>query len=949
MAFHKLLCLAFFATTLAQSGWVKNDEGTFEYWHSKNNPEEPDILEFDEAEAKCVSMGGHLASAHTKEENLFIYNLNPGFKQSRWLGGKRKRDGTPRPFAWTWTDGTSFDIFSEYPSSCLNTWTEECLWAEGPVDDPQPNDASGEDDCIQMGGKDTCTHPGCWHDEFCKLKRQYTCKREVLACKGKIPNLHKYAESSCGLVLAGDSCTATCQEGFISSGNPDYLCDETGKFSGGSLVCTGKDCGPLQVANAVSSCGDTTAPNQCQAQCVDGYEKASGTSNTFTCSTSGEWTGNLQCQKKDCGATLPVSNGQSNCASTTFESTCKASCIPGYQQISSTSFTCAASGNWEGGSLSCQIKDCGPLDPGNDLASVNCASTTFGSTCTVSCQFGYELKSGINPEYECLASGKWSKKNVVCEVATCDPVLSFTNGQGDCPNNEFQDTCTASCDEGYNQISASAATCSGNGVWIGGSLQCEIKDCGPVSFSDDSLISSQCTTTTFGATCAPACAVGYDLNKPSASIECLSTGQWSSLPANTQCLPKNCGSTPAANSVLAPSCSSTVFGSTCQVNCAEGFQGDSVSYSCSSAGVWAPKTTPIACQKIDCGATIPDLPEGATGTCSGDTTFGATCDASCGNGRLLGGELTYTCGASGVWEGGCFACTDWAINPEETFQYYNSNSFGERTMPFDEAQARCQELGGNLASVTSKAENLFIYSLDPDLSIKRWLGAQRDRANGLTVAPYSWTWIDGEDFTIFDDYEGCTPGTDCLWAFGDPNDVKLKEDCAQMGHNDPTQNDGTWNDANCNHFKHFVCKKPLVLPQLSCFTTTSAPEVTTTAVPSTTSTTTTTQGVEVCNNYDETAVSPSSRFKNSFKKKFHIAIDESNLSADELISVRTKNSISEEDFIHNCKCACNRENECQGVWFQKKRRRYLCTLLSKLGRIITVPNTKKKGISFTKL
>ncbi|KAK6039501.1 hypothetical protein COOONC_22994, partial [Cooperia oncophora] len=66
---------------------------------------------FDEAEKRCISVGGHLASIHSEQENKFVTELSTDgrrrekleFKSYTWIG--LRQNHYPLSREWTWTDG----------------------------------------------------------------------------------------------------------------------------------------------------------------------------------------------------------------------------------------------------------------------------------------------------------------------------------------------------------------------------------------------------------------------------------------------------------------------------------------------------------------------------------------------------------------------------------------------------------------------------------------------------------------------------------------------------------------------------------------------------------------------------------------------------------------------------------------------------------------------------
>uniref|UniRef100_A0A8R1DJT9 C-type lectin domain-containing protein n=1 Tax=Caenorhabditis japonica TaxID=281687 RepID=A0A8R1DJT9_CAEJA len=113
---------------------------------------------WDDAEASCVILGGHLASVHSELENTFINNIaSCGMKEGHpeqlaWIGMHQVGQD------WVWTDGTSSDYFN---------------WA------PKQPDHPGKELCVQ-------TAPDLsydkwyenWNNEECNtIMRAYVCKK----------------------------------------------------------------------------------------------------------------------------------------------------------------------------------------------------------------------------------------------------------------------------------------------------------------------------------------------------------------------------------------------------------------------------------------------------------------------------------------------------------------------------------------------------------------------------------------------------------------------------------------------------------------------------------------------------------------------------------------------------------------------------------------------------
>ncbi|KAH7695032.1 Nattectin [Aphelenchoides avenae] len=93
---------------------------------------------WQDAEADCVSAGGHLASIPDESEEAYFWRyLLAAWRDKIWLGGRQQSDGK-----WTWSDGSSFN-YTEWapgqpssngahvcPSSCAGQAENLCLALE---------------------------------------------------------------------------------------------------------------------------------------------------------------------------------------------------------------------------------------------------------------------------------------------------------------------------------------------------------------------------------------------------------------------------------------------------------------------------------------------------------------------------------------------------------------------------------------------------------------------------------------------------------------------------------------------------------------------------------------------------------------------------------------------------------------------------------------------------
>ena len=108
-------------------------------------------LSHEDAESFCQGEGGHLASIHSEEENMFVGNLSSGYLR---LGATDKvYEGI-----FKWTDGSPFDFTSWFSY--------------------QPDDLLYEEDCVITNyGKPV---RGLWNDVRCRQEdyiKKFVCKK----------------------------------------------------------------------------------------------------------------------------------------------------------------------------------------------------------------------------------------------------------------------------------------------------------------------------------------------------------------------------------------------------------------------------------------------------------------------------------------------------------------------------------------------------------------------------------------------------------------------------------------------------------------------------------------------------------------------------------------------------------------------------------------------------
>ena len=88
--------------------------------------------------------------------------------------------------------------------------------------------------------------------------------------------------------------------------------------------------------------------------------------------------------------------------------------------------------------------------PNNGILSCPNGATTgvFEDTCTFSCDSGYELQGPSS--VTCLADQSWSGGDPICVILNCSTSLPVDNSQVELPcDTQYQSTCTTVCVDGY--------------------------------------------------------------------------------------------------------------------------------------------------------------------------------------------------------------------------------------------------------------------------------------------------------------------------------------------------------------------------------------------------------------------------------------------------------------------------------------------------------------------
>jgi hypothetical protein len=348
-------------------------------------------------------------------------------------------------------------------------------------------------------------------------------------------------------------------------------------------------------------CGTT---NPCQrGTCTPG--DAGG----FICTCDPGWTGMTCNMPVDCGpppavtnaASPVISGGAGGGATTTFGATAAYTCSAGHTKAGNDA-SCQASGTWSA-APTCTAIMCAPLSP---PANGTISGTT---TVTYTCNPGFILNG--NATRACQIDGSWTGSDPTCVDDPCIP--DPCSGHGTCQPGSGTCSCNAgwsgpNCQTPVNSCTSNPCvhgTCTNSD---GGGYTCDCAGTGytgancdvPVNCGTPPAVGNAGaptvsggagggTTTTYGATAAYTCTVGYA--KGGADATCQASGMWSAPPT---CSVISCGAPPAVANAGAPVVSgglgggsTTTYGATAVYTCNATYTKSGSDATCQLNGTWS--------------------------------------------------------------------------------------------------------------------------------------------------------------------------------------------------------------------------------------------------------------------------------------------------------------------------------------------------------------------------
>nr|CAB3266734.1 sushi, von Willebrand factor type A, EGF and pentraxin domain-containing protein 1 [Phallusia mammillata] len=468
-------------------------------------------------------------------------------------------------------------------------------------------------------------------------------------------------------------CEFTCVPGYDLVGESTSTCQADRTFSNPQPHCEKIQCpsSHLNLENGRATCSDGLRfESQCVYVCDPGYEMTSSPDAdtedsddvmVMTCRADRTWSGELpyckrkQCSQHDGALTKAKLNGDVVCSeSAWYGSQCSVTCHAGYRLIGPDTTRCTASADWAPTLGYCEKIECGPLTaPSN--GEMECSdSFRFESTCTVTCNRGYERIG--TPSVSCQADKTYSDELPTCKEIICP--MSFTtleNGQATCSNtNKFDSVCTYRCDAGYEMTSGSVAkaTCQVTYSWDAqDEPMCVKKLC---SHSDPVLLQAlkngivHCTDEVrFESECTLTCNEGYELTDGIGETTCLANQNWDDNFGFCQKI--LCPAFSALENGQVTCDDANRYMSVCSFGCDAGYElkGESTS-TCQADRTFTVELP--ACHKTECHSAHLSIENGAT-ECTESNLFESVCEYVCDAGyEITAGSARAQCQDDQTWD-----------------------------------------------------------------------------------------------------------------------------------------------------------------------------------------------------------------------------------------------------------------------------------------------------------
>ncbi|XP_078687075.1 uncharacterized protein LOC144919463 isoform X5 [Branchiostoma floridae x Branchiostoma belcheri] len=446
--------------------------------------------------------------------------------------------------------------------------------------------------------------------------------------------------------------TFTCNLGYQLVGDSSTTCQAGLTWSSAIPTCQPVPCPTLAApANGiVSPTGAASYQDQVQFICNAGYSRVGAPSST--CQANGTWSDPVPaCNVVQCPTLVAPTNGAlSPTGATSYLTVVTFICNTGYDRNGAADATCQADGTWSRDVPTCTAVTCPTLtNPANGVLSPSGANS-YQNTVTLTCDAGYQ-SSGVST-ITCQADRSWSAAIPTCNPVQCQPLTAPING-GLSPAGatSYQVTVLFTCNQGYELVGATSATCRADQTWSETPPTCRVVQCPLLSAPVNGALSPP-GATSYNDAVTFTCGTGYQLNGPSDVLTCRADGTWSNT-APTCTVVRCLALTAPANGALSPAGANS-YTNVVTFTCNQGYERQGASSAtCQADGTWSNAVAtciPVQCQQLTAPANGVLSPTGAISYQNG-------VDFSCNVGYQLNGASRATCQADQTWSANVPTCT----------------------------------------------------------------------------------------------------------------------------------------------------------------------------------------------------------------------------------------------------------------------------------------------------
>ena len=237
-------------------------------------------------------------------------------------------------------------------------------------------------------------------------------------------------------------------------------------------------CGrPSNINHGRLICSNFTYRSVAMFECSLGFDLVGQA--TITCTANRSWSSLPPvCMARHCPTPNNTNQHRSSSTNHTVSSTTTFQCDTGYESNNSLSVYCHYNQSWSSVFPTCTPVKCPkPVQNPNVLLAIPTPAEFNGEQLNASCATGYTVKSG-NATRHCLASGKWSGSDVVCQRVTCPSLVSPANGLLNSTQGfTYEATVYFDCNTGYFLSGSQRRnlTCTSSAVWSGDMPSCKSK------------------------------------------------------------------------------------------------------------------------------------------------------------------------------------------------------------------------------------------------------------------------------------------------------------------------------------------------------------------------------------------------------------------------------------------------------------------------------------------